>query len=45
MPAVMGTLATRLAGVLVNLPYNKSRKIRVITASILIAALNNATCI
>ncbi|PVH80150.1 MFS general substrate transporter [Cadophora sp. DSE1049] len=45
MSAVVGTLATWLAGVLVDIPWTKSRKTRAITTYVLIAALNSATWI
>ncbi|KAI1613043.1 DUF895 domain membrane protein [Exophiala viscosa] len=45
MSAVVGTLATWLAGTLVDLPWHKSRKTRAVTTYVLIALLNSATWI
>lgn len=45
LSAIVGTLATWLAGILVDLPWSKSRKTRAITTYVLIAALNSGTWI
>lgn len=45
LSAVVGTLATWLAGVLVDLPWTKSRQKRAITTYIFIALLNSGTWI
>ncbi|CRG86101.1 hypothetical protein PISL3812_03104 [Talaromyces islandicus] len=45
MSAIVGTLATWLAGVLVDIPWHKDRKVRAISTYVLVAALNSATWI
>ncbi|KAL2414152.1 Notoamide biosynthesis cluster protein O' [Exophiala dermatitidis] len=45
MSAVVGTLATWLSGVLVDLPWSKNRKTRAIATWVLIAAMNSGTWI
>lgn len=45
MSAIVGTLATWLSGMLVDLPWIKSRQRRAVVTFILIAALNSATWI
>jgi MFS family permease len=45
MSAVVGTLGTWLGGLLVDLPWTKSRQTRAITTFILIAMLNSTTWI
>ena len=45
MSAVVGTLATWLTGILVDLPWLKNRKHQAISTYVLIAALNSATWI
>ncbi|KAK8147441.1 hypothetical protein G3M48_001606 [Beauveria asiatica] len=45
LSAIVGTLATWLAGSLVDVPWVKDRKVRALTAWILIALLNSATWI
>ena len=45
MSAVVGTLATWLAGILVDIPWSKNRKTRAIATYSLIVALNSATWI
>ncbi|KAF6840583.1 duf895 domain membrane protein [Colletotrichum musicola] len=45
MSAAVGTLATWLGGLLVDLPWTKSRQTRAVSTYILIASLNSATWI
>lgn len=45
MSAVVGTLATWLGGLLVDLQWHKSRQVRAVSTYILIASLNSATWI
>lgn len=45
MSAIVGTLATWLSGVLLDVPWHKDRNVRAVSTYVLIAALNSATWI
>ena len=45
MSAVVGTMATWLGGSLVDIPWTRNRKVRALSAWLLIALLNSATWI
>ncbi|GAM36569.1 hypothetical protein TCE0_018f05754 [Talaromyces pinophilus] len=45
MSAIVGTLATWLTGVLLDVPWHKNRNVRAVSTYALIAALNSATWI